>query len=255
MAVRSGLIAHDTSDGFRRLGDETAQAQTGSMVKFEATKRGDRSAKNTVKNRRIAVEGKAKERAEKVAENLASFGSQMFSTDGLKKVAAWYIDTSEKVAKQAIDMQALLEQIRGTVSHRLTELGSVLDVEELPQVESDPLALEQIFANLIDNALKYRRIDEPLRIKVRGRIHSNKARYDVEDNGRGIDAGDHQRVFELFRRSGKQDRPGEGIGLAHVRALVRRLGGTMELKSTLGQGSTFTVSLPVRWSVQSWNVI
>ena len=106
MAVRSGLIAHDTSDGFRRLGDETAQAQTGSMVKFEATKRGDRSAKNKVNNRRIAVEGKAKERAEKVAENLASFGSQMFSTDGLKKVAAWYIDTSEKVANGMLEYQA-----------------------------------------------------------------------------------------------------------------------------------------------------
>ena len=75
--------------------------------------------------------------------------------------------------------------------------------------------------------------------------------YDVEDNGRGIDAGDHQRVFELFRRSGRQDRPGEGIGLAHVRALVRRLGGTMALESELGKGSTFTVTLPKRWSVES----
>lgn len=150
---------------------------------------------------------------------------------------------------QTIDMSALLDQIKGTVSHRVTELGAVLDVDALPQVESDPLALEQIFANLIDNALKYRKTDEPLRIKVRGRIHSNQATYDVDDNGRGIDAGDHQRVFELFRRSGKQDRPGEGIGLAHVRALVRRLGGTLELKSTLGQGSTFTVNLPIRWSV------
>lgn len=92
------------------MGDETAQARPESVVKFEATIRGDSSAKNTVKNRkeyrRIAVEGKAKERAEKVAENLAGFGSQMFSTDGLKKVAAWYIDTSEKVANGVLDYQA-----------------------------------------------------------------------------------------------------------------------------------------------------
>ena len=152
---------------------------------------------------------------------------------------------------QTIDMQALLNQIAGTVSHRVMELQASLDVETLPQVQSDPLALEQIFANLIDNAIKYRRADEPLRIRVRGRANSTQAIYDVEDNGRGIDAGDHQRVFELFRRSGKQDRPGEGIGLAHVRALVRRLGGTMELKSELGQGSTFTVILPLRWSVNA----
>jgi signal transduction histidine kinase len=54
-----------------------------------------------------------------------------------------------------------------------------------------------------------------------------------------------ERVFELFRRAGNQNRPGEGIGLAHVRALVRRLGGTIECRSTLGEGSTFSVRLPV----------
>ncbi len=152
---------------------------------------------------------------------------------------------------QTVDMQALLEQIAGTVNHRVTELEAGLRVEKLPVVQSDPLALEQIFANLIDNALKYRRSDVPLTITVRGRTTGTHVIYDVEDNGRGIDAGDHQRVFELFRRSGRQDRPGEGIGLAHVRALVRRLGGTMALESELGKGSTFTVTLPKRWSVES----
>ncbi|MDO9412465.1 MAG: CHASE3 domain-containing protein [Pseudolabrys sp.] len=152
---------------------------------------------------------------------------------------------------EKIDMKALLGQVAENVSHRVMELGATLDVLDLPLVESDPLALEQIFTNLVDNAIKYRRTDEPLHITVRGRTTSVHAIYDVEDNGRGIDGGDHQRVFELFRRSGKQDRPGEGIGLAHVRALVRRLGGTMELKSELGQGSTFTVILPLRWSVNS----
>ena len=68
----------------------------------------------------------------------------------------------------------------------------------------------------------------------------------MRDNGRGIDARDHERVFELFRRAGTQDRPGEGIGLAHVRALVRRLGGTIALDSTAGAGSAFTVTLPRR---------
>jgi hypothetical protein len=108
--------------------------------------------------------------------------------------------------------------------------------------------VEQIFANLVDNALKYGREGEPLHIEIMGRTSGTNAIYDVRDNGRGIDPGDHARVFELFRRSGPQDRPGEGIGLAHVRALVRRLGGTMGLSSTLGQGSTFTVTLPRRWT-------
>jgi signal transduction histidine kinase len=55
-------------------------------------------------------------------------------------------------------------------------------------------------------------------------------------------------VFELFRRSGDQSVPGEGIGLAHVRALVRRLGGSIECASTLDVGTSFTITLPLRGS-------
>ena len=151
---------------------------------------------------------------------------------------------------EIIDMGALIESVSRSVAHRLGELGAALTIGPLPDLESDRLALEQIFANLVDNALKYLRDGEPGRIEISGRSNDVQVIYDVTDNGRGIDERDHQRVFELFRRAGAQDRPGEGIGLAHVRALVRRLGGHMGLKSELGKGSTFTVTLPRRWSAQ-----
>ncbi|MGZ3286246.1 MAG: sensor histidine kinase, partial [Xanthobacteraceae bacterium] len=146
-----------------------------------------------------------------------------------------------------IDMNALLASIGQTVAHRASEQGATITVADLPPVMSDPLALEQVFSNLVDNALKYGRQGEPGRIEIRGRATPTQVTYEVRDNGRGIDPHDHQRVFELFRRSGPQDRPGEGIGLAHVRTLVRRLGGTMSLTSELGKGSVFTVTLPRRW--------
>lgn len=146
-----------------------------------------------------------------------------------------------------IDMNALLASIGQTVAHRASEQGATITVADLPPVVSDALALEQVFSNLVDNALKYARQGEPGRIEITGRATPTQVTYEVRDNGRGIDPHDHQRVFELFRRSGPQDRPGEGIGLAHVRALVRRLGGTMSLTSELGKGSVFTVTLPRRW--------
>ena len=74
-----------------------------------------------------------------------------------------------------------------------------------------------------------------------GRLH-----YRITDNGRGVSARDHERIFELFRRAGKQDLPGEGLGLAFVRNNVRRLGGTIALTSELGQGSTFHLKFPTR---------
>jgi hypothetical protein len=149
---------------------------------------------------------------------------------------------------EKVDMEALLRGIAETVTHRAVELGAQIDIGHLPDAESDRLALEQIFANLVDNALKYGRTGEPLHIEITGRATGTQVVYDVKDNGRGIDPADHGRVFELFRRSGAQDRPGEGIGLAHVRALVRRLGGSMGLDSQLDHGSTFTVTLPRRWA-------
>lgn len=154
---------------------------------------------------------------------------------------------------ELIDVNAMMDSILQTVAHRASEQGASMSANDLPAVESDRLALEQIFSNLVDNALKYSRPEEPLKIEIDGRTDASRVIYDFRDNGRGIDPRDHHRVFELFRRSGPQDRPGEGIGLAHVRALVRRLGGSMGLTSELGRGSTFTVALPRRWSVEKRN--
>jgi signal transduction histidine kinase len=147
---------------------------------------------------------------------------------------------------EQIDMAAMMKSIVDSVAHRAAESGTQIEIGDVSPVESDRLALEQIFSNLIDNALKYGRPDGG-HIEINGRATATQAIYEVRDNGRGIDPKDHQRVFELFRRSGVQDRPGEGLGLAHVRALVRRLGGHIGLSSELGKGSQFTVTLPRRW--------
>jgi signal transduction histidine kinase len=140
-----------------------------------------------------------------------------------------------------------------TVAHQAAEAQAEIRIDALPNIVSDRLALEQIFSNLIDNALKYLKTGVPGEIKVRGRTKLGFAIFELSDNGRGIDPKDHQRIFELFRRAGTQDKPGQGIGLAHVRALVRRLGGTMSVASELHQGSTFTIPLPINWPTGNRN--
>jgi len=150
------------------------------------------------------------------------------------------------IAPERLDMDALVAKIGETLQHLLDERGAELVIEHpLPSIVSDRLAIDQILSNLIENAVKYLQPDRPGRVVVRGRIEGIRAIFEVEDNGRGIDPRDHQRVFDLFRRSGTQDQPGEGIGLAHVRALVYRLGGVIDVTSELGKGATFRVSLPV----------
>ena len=152
-----------------------------------------------------------------------------------------------------IETRELIAGIVATVAHQAAEAEAQIRVEPLPAIVSDRLALEQIFSNLIDNALKYLRPGVPGDISVRGRTKLGFAIFEIADNGRGIDPKDHQRIFDLFRRAGTQDKPGQGIGLAHVRALVRRLGGTMSVASELHSGSTFTITLPINWATSKRN--
>ncbi|MFC1458518.1 PAS domain S-box protein [Microvirga arabica] len=145
---------------------------------------------------------------------------------------------------EPLSMRQLLEAQCQSVAHQLHGRGAELLIEAVPNLTSDRLAIEQIFGNLIDNAVKYLDSSRPGQIVVRGRDHGVSVQLEIEDNGRGIAPQDFERIFDLFRRSGVQDQQGEGIGLAHVRALVRRLGGTITVSSRLGEGSTFTVVLP-----------
>jgi signal transduction histidine kinase len=147
-----------------------------------------------------------------------------------------------------IDLAVLVKTLAGDVAHRAGEVNAKIEIGALPTITSDRLALEQIFSNLLDNAIKYLRRDLPGQIDVTATERGNFVVIEVSDNGRGIDPRDHERIFELFRRAGKQDVAGEGIGLAHVRALVRRLGGSIKVESALNQGTTFTIILPKHWT-------
>jgi signal transduction histidine kinase len=152
---------------------------------------------------------------------------------------------------EPLAMTALAEGLIDNVRHRLTERGAEAMVEgELPDLVSDRLAIEQVFGNLIDNAVKYLSPARAGLITLRGHKEAGVLIYEIEDNGRGISTHDHERIFELFRRSGAQDQAGEGIGLAHVRALMYRLGGTITCVSELDRGATFRLSFPPSLSTE-----
>ena len=145
---------------------------------------------------------------------------------------------------EPLDMDALMRSVADGVAHRVGEVGASISLGPMPAITADRIAVEQVFANLVDNAVKYLRDDVAGRIVIAATADSTSATYTVTDNGRGIRPDDRERVFDLFRRAGKQDRPGEGIGLANVRSLIRRLQGTISLDSAPGSGSVFTVTLP-----------
>lgn len=145
---------------------------------------------------------------------------------------------------EPINMNAMVDGLVKGLAHQIKERNVEIVVEDLPNVFSDRLALEQIFSNLIDNAIKFLNEDEPGRIVITGEERGFQARYRISDNGRGIDEKDHARIFELFRRAGSQTTQGEGIGLAYVMTLLRRLHGTIDVESKVGEGATFIIVMP-----------
>lgn len=149
-----------------------------------------------------------------------------------------------QLVPEGLDMQVLVEQSIETLRHRLDDAGAHAVIEgSLPPLTADRLAVEQIFANLLDNAVKYLSPDRPGQITLRGWVEQGEAHFEVSDNGRGIAQADHERIFDLFRRAGSQEIEGEGIGLAHVRSLARRLGGDITISSDGQSGSTFRLTL------------
>ena len=150
-----------------------------------------------------------------------------------------------------LPMNVVVGDIAGSLATLANERDAAIEVEgRLPDLNHDRLAVEQIFQNIIENATKYTRNDVPGIIKVRGKREGGRAIFEIEDNGRGIAPEDHERIFDLFRRSGMQDQKGEGIGLAHVRALAYRLGGSVTVRSKIHEGSTFIVDLPITYQAE-----
>jgi signal transduction histidine kinase len=150
------------------------------------------------------------------------------------------------LSNDRLAMGPLIEDMVATMRHQAKSKDVEVTVGPMPAIVADRVAIEQVFGNVIDNALKYLKPDQPGRIRITSRMAGPMAVFEIADNGRGIAARDFERIFELFRRSGDQSVPGEGIGLAHVRALVRRLGGRIECTSTLDVGTSFTITLPER---------
>ncbi|HXH47359.1 MAG TPA: CHASE3 domain-containing protein [Bradyrhizobium sp.] len=202
----------------------------------------------------VALEGADKQLSADFSEALGFIKSSIAKMDRL--ISAILNLTREgrrEFQPVKIDTRELISAIVSTLAHQAAEAQAQIHLEPLPDLVSDRLALEQIFSNLIDNAIKYLKPGVPGEIRIRGRTKLGYAIFEISDNGRGIDPKDHQRIFDLFRRAGTQDKPGQGIGLAHVRALVRRLGGTMSVSSELNAGSTFTITLPIAWNVSNRN--
>lgn len=145
-----------------------------------------------------------------------------------------------------VDMNSLVSTVLASYRKVIEERSVQVRQGKLPGVITDYVAMEQIIGNLVDNALKYLDPKRPGRIAISCIERDDEYLFSIADNGRGVADPDLEKIFELFRRAGRQDVPGEGMGLAHVRTLLRQLGGKVWCESQTGVGTTMYFTLPTR---------
>ena len=143
------------------------------------------------------------------------------------------------------DMEDVMAAVERNLDLQLREAGAVITHDPVPVVLADPLQLEQVLTNLVSNAIKFRRTDVSLRIHVGARRMNGFWEFSVSDNGIGIEPEYFEKIFVIFQRlHTRETYPGTGIGLAIVKRIIDRHGGTIRVESTPGEGSTFFFTLP-----------
>lgn len=146
---------------------------------------------------------------------------------------------------EAVDLRALAEAVRLDLAPALLATSGrlVLDLDACPTVRFSPKNLRSILYNLLSNAIKYHAPGRAPQVVLRAACTAGQVRLDVHDNGLGLSQEQQGKLFVMFRRLHTHVE-GTGVGLYMVRRIVENAGGSIELTSQPGIGSTFTVQLP-----------
>ncbi|MFH1746059.1 MAG: ATP-binding protein [Planctomycetota bacterium] len=174
-----------------------------------------------------------------------------------------------RVATQAqpfapVDLARVVRDVLTDLEVRIEELGAQVTVQQLPTIEADPLQMRQLLQNLIGNALKFHRPNVPPVVRISATTQDDEpasqnvkptgpvCHLQIEDNGIGFEEKYCDRIFNVFQRlHGRDAYEGTGIGLAICRKIAERHGGSITATSTPGQGSTFSVTLPISRSADN----
>ena len=149
---------------------------------------------------------------------------------------------------ELVNTNDILNQTIKSLHTAIYESAAEITYDEPPNVMGDAGQLEKIFHNLISNAIKFRKPEEPLKIHISAYKSEDKKEYvfSIQDNGIGIEEQYFERIFTIFQRLHTRDvYKGTGIGLSIVKRIIGRHGGRVWVESALGEGSTFYFTIPV----------
>jgi two-component system phosphate regulon sensor histidine kinase PhoR len=154
----------------------------------------------------------------------------------------------EQTLRERVEVAAIADHVRATLRERAAQHGARIEVDVSADAVAcgDPVGVEQVIENLVDNAIKYGKEDGGI-VRIVGRRTADHATLRIVDDGPGIAPLHLPRLFERFYRvdAGRsRERGGSGLGLAIVKHLVESMGGVIDVESTVGEGTAFRVNLP-----------
>ncbi|PBJ07985.1 ATP-binding protein [Flavobacterium sp. ACN6] len=165
------------------------------------------------------------------------------------------IDKS-KTSIQNIDLNAIIESIKTDLELIIKEKGALLIANDLPEIQGAPILITQLFYNLLQNALKFSKADQPPRVIIscsKSEINGeNAVQIIIKDNGIGMDPAFSEKIFTAFERLNSKDQyEGNGLGLSLCRKIVKRHHGTITAYGEKDNGAVFTVTLPIKQNAES----
>lgn len=161
-----------------------------------------------------------------------------------------YEHNKARYNKRELDMNKIIEDVAHTYIIKVKNVGGEIATDLRAgnaRIYGDEVHLTNVVFNLLDNALKYRREDTPLKLRIATHNDGNHIVIDIEDNGIGIKREDIHKIFTRFYRVHTGDRhdvKGFGLGLAYVKQIVELHDGNIHAESQLGQGTDFVITLP-----------
>jgi PAS domain S-box-containing protein len=143
-----------------------------------------------------------------------------------------------------VNSQACLQHALQNLALSIREADAQVEYATLPAVLADETQLTEVFQNLVHNAIKFRRTENPV-VQVRANVQGGLCTFSVSDNGIGVPPDQHERIFQVFQRlHTREEYPGTGIGLALCKRVVEQYGGAIGIEPHEGPGTTVVFSFP-----------